>query len=161
MRIEEVSEEFKTAINEVAAYIPTISEDVRVPGYGMVSPERAHKEIKLAHDVAQEHAAKGNHLHAAMQYERAAMFHRALHQHGQTQAEAHVGSMTQRTDLMVPEAVVPKVQKGVELTEGVKAKKRLSEFRGKTVSGQKANVIDTDPKINFATRRKLFQTRGL
>jgi hypothetical protein len=39
------------------------------------------------------------------------------------------------------------------------AKKFLGKYRGKTATGQKANVIDTDPKLRFSVMRK--QNRGL
>jgi hypothetical protein len=107
MRIEVVSKEFIQAINEVASYVPVLSEDVHVPGYGMVSLDRAKKEADLAHSVAHEHTIKGNHIHAAYQHERAAMFHRAIHNHLESQRPVSQESASpQRADLNVPESVV-------------------------------------------------------
>jgi hypothetical protein len=110
------------AIERVASYVPVISEDVHVPGYGMVSLDRAKKEADLAHSVAQEHNMKGNHIHAAYQHERAAMFHRAIHNHLESQKPVSQESASpQRADLNVPESVVVEVK--VEPSEGrVKSK---------------------------------------
>jgi hypothetical protein len=91
------------AIDKVATFVPVISEDVHVPGYGMVSMDRAKKEADLAHTVAKEHADKGNHSGAAYQHERAAMFHRAIYNHLENQnpssESAQVSPSPQRSDL--------------------------------------------------------------
>jgi hypothetical protein len=103
------------AIEKVASYVPVISEDVHVPGYGMVSLDRAKKEADLAHSVAHEHTIKGNHIHAAYQHERAAMFHRAIHNHLESQKPVSQESASpQRADLNVPESVVLDVKKEPE-----------------------------------------------
>lgn len=119
MRIEEISEDFKHAVTKVATYVPVINEDVHVPGYGMVSMDRAKKEADLAHTVAHEHMEKGNHLHAAYQHERAAMFHRAIHNHlesNKPQETIQVNPSPQRSDLNVPESTV--VEDKQEPSEG-------------------------------------------
>jgi len=113
-RIEEITPEFLETVKKAANYVPVISEDVHVPGYGMVSLERAHKEADLAHTVASEHATKGNHMHAAYQHERAAMFHRAIHSHmeaNKPQETVQVAPSPQRSDLNVPESTVVESEK--------------------------------------------------
>jgi len=118
-KLEDLSEGFVEAVSKVQSFKPVISEDVHVPGYGMVSMERAKKEADLAHTVANEHAGKGNHLHAAYQHERAAMFHRAIHSHleaNKPQETVQVSPSPQRADLNVPESTV--VEAKQEPTEG-------------------------------------------
>jgi hypothetical protein len=51
------------------------------------------------------------------------------------------------------------VAESVESKEG--KGKFLGKYRGQTATGQKANVIDTDPKLKFSSLRKRTQTRGL
>lgn len=62
-----------------------VSEEyVTVHGYGVVSKERAQKEADASVKEAQKHARAGNHGGAAYHYERAAMFHKAIHGHKKT-----------------------------------------------------------------------------
>lgn len=70
-------------------------EMVHVQGYGVIKRHQAEHEAHLAHQVGMEHAAKGNHMHAAMQFERAAMFHRALHHHVTAQGTVKEESQTE------------------------------------------------------------------
>ena len=73
--IKQVSEKSSIQENEV------VSQNVHIPGYGVVTHDRAKKEAHSSSELASHHAAAGNHAAAAYQYERAAMFHKALHAH--------------------------------------------------------------------------------
>jgi hypothetical protein len=77
-----VSEAMLKAIEDVSKQNVTEDVDmVHVPGYGVVTHDRAKKEAQSSSDIAKSHADSGNHSQAAYQYERAAMFHKALHAH--------------------------------------------------------------------------------
>lgn len=85
-----VSDSLREAVKQVAeAGIETDvkdplledADDIHVPGYGVLSKERAKREAEVSRDLAGTFAARGNHSHAAYHYERAAMLHKALHNH--------------------------------------------------------------------------------
>ncbi|MGH7744205.1 MAG: hypothetical protein ACREQ5_05210 [Candidatus Dormibacteria bacterium] len=72
---------FADALKQVADYKPAVNEDCVVPGYGSLTQAACAREAEQSAVEAKKHAANGNHEAAGYHYQRAAMFHRALHNH--------------------------------------------------------------------------------